>query len=79
MGLCCRQLTAMIEDMIEELEIPAVWREENPGYHRLGVYGQIRPDGWHCWGCKWANDDASISKEEAMAEHGHENVVWKHS
>lgn len=67
----------MTKTMTYKPEIPAVWKEENPGYHRLSAYGQNTADGWHCWGCKWMNSDASITREEAAAEHGEgEDVQW---
>lgn len=59
-----------------DIELPYQWREKNPGKHRMGIYGQQHADGWHCWGCGWMNSDASITKGEAMEEHG-TDFEWK--
>lgn len=49
---------------------PYLWAEDNPGKHRLGIYGQQSADGWHCWACGWMNSNPSMSFEEAKEAHG---------
>lgn len=58
--------------------IPSLWHEDNPNKHKLTVFGQQRPDGWHCWGCSWMTMDSSMTKEQARNEHGEikENEEW---
>jgi hypothetical protein len=54
--------------LLDRSAIPNLWREDHPGEHKLGIYGQSSADGWHCWGCGWQHS-AVVTDEQAEALH----------